>query len=129
MIGSLTANNMRMLESSLDYLWTKQAVIADNVANAETPNYKAKYVQFENSFQANLINAVNDGQKSWEIAETIQNSRVNIYEASTELFTSDQNGVDVQEEQLEAVRTNYQMQYVINSINSEFTILRGVISG
>ncbi len=129
MIGSLTANNMRMLESSLDYLWTKQAVIGDNVANAETPNYKAKYVQFENTFQANLINAVNEGQKSWEIAETIQNSRVNIYEASTELFTSDQNGVDVQEEQLEAVRNNYQMQYVINAISSEFSILRGVISG
>lgn len=129
MIGSLTSNNMHMLESSMEYLWTKQAVIADNVANAETPNYKAKYVQFENTFQANLINAVNSGQKSWEVAETIENSRSNVYEASTEIFTSDQNGVDVSEQEMEALRANYQMQYVITAINSEFSMLRSVISG
>ncbi len=128
-MNTLTANNMHMLESSMDYLWTKQSVIADNVANAETPNYKAKYVQFETGFQATLINAVNGDMKSWEVAENIQSATPYIYEASTELYKSDQNGVDVAEQEIEAMRNNFQLQYVLNSINSEFSILRGVISG
>ncbi|MFI3253283.1 MAG: flagellar basal body rod protein FlgB [Eubacteriales bacterium] len=128
-MNTLISNNMHMLESSMDYLWQKQAVIADNVANAETPNYKAKYVQFESGFQATLINAVNDNLKSWEVAENIQRATPYVYEASTELYTSDQNGVDVGEQEIEAMRNNFQLQYVLNSINSEFSILRGVISG
>lgn len=129
MIGSLTSNNFRMLESSMDYLWTKQAVIADNVANAETPNYKAKYVQFEDSFQAMLQNAVTSGQKSWEVARTIENASPYTYVASNEFFTSDGNGVDIAEQELEAVRTNFQMQYVLDTINAEFTLLRAAIQG
>lgn len=128
MIGSLTTNNMYMLETSLDYLWTKQAVIADNVANAETPNYKAKYVQFEDTFQARLVNASQSGMKSWEIQETIKNSNPYIYTATTETFKSDSNGVDVAEQEMEAYRNNMQMQYVISAITSEYTLLRAVIN-
>lgn len=128
MIGTLTRNNMNMLESSLDYLWTKQAVIADNVANAETPNYKAKYVQFEDSFQAQLMNAAKSGMKSWEVADVIQNSKAQIYTASTETFKSDGNGVDVAEQEIEALRNNYQMQYVMTAISSEYALLRSVIN-
>lgn len=129
MFHSLTMNNMHMLESSMSYLWDKQAVIADNVANAETPNYKAKYVQFEDSFQARLLNAVNGNQNSWEIAETIQNSSPVTYVANNEIFKSDGNGVDVAEQELEAVRTNFQMQYVLGAITSEFSIIRSAIQG
>lgn len=129
MFSRLTMNNMSMLESSLDYLWTKQAVIADNIANAETPNYKAKYVQFEDTFQARLMNAVNSGEKSWEMAATIQNSTPVTYVATDELFKSDGNGVDVAEQEMEAMRNNYQMQYVLSSITSEFATLRSAIQG
>ena len=43
----LRSNSMVMMERSMDFLWTKQAAIMDNIANAETPNYKAKVVTFE----------------------------------------------------------------------------------
>ncbi len=129
MVGSLTSNNMRMLESSMDFLWTKQAVIADNVANVETPNYKAKYVEFEDSFQMRLMQAANTGAKSWEMASVITESNPVTRVASSEIFKSDGNGVDVAEQELEAVRTNYQMQYVMNAISSEFSLLRSAIQG
>lgn len=129
MLSSLSMNNMNMLESSLDFLWTKQAVIADNIANAETPNYKAKYVQFEDTFQSRLLTAVNNGQNSAEMAETIRNSNSVTYVATDELFKSDGNGVDVAEQEMEALRTNYQMQYVLAAITSEFSTLRSAIQG
>ena len=38
----LASNSQVLLEKSLGFLWTKQAAILDNIANAETPNYKAE---------------------------------------------------------------------------------------
>lgn len=129
MITSITGNNMQMLESSLDYLWQKQGVIADNVANVETPNYKAKYVQFEDMFKAQILAAKTAGAKSWEMGAVLESATPNVYTASTELFKSDGNGVDVAEQEMEAVRTNYQMQYVMSAITADFTLLRTAIKG
>lgn len=128
MIGSLTSNNMHMLESSMEYLWTKQAVIADNVANAETPNYKAKYVTFEDAFQAQIRMAEEQGANRSEMRDVVQaaNSRTNI--AVNEVMRSDLNGVDVAEQEMEALRTNYQLQYVMNAITSDFSLLRAAMT-
>ena len=40
----LTSNSLLMMERSMDFLWTKQTAILDNLSNVETPNYKTKYV-------------------------------------------------------------------------------------
>ena len=50
----LTSNSQLLLEKSMGFLWTKQAAILDNIANAETPNYKAKVVTFEESLRSKL---------------------------------------------------------------------------
>ena len=50
----LTSNSQLLLEKSAQFLWTKQAAILDNIANAETPNYKAKVVTFEESLRTRL---------------------------------------------------------------------------
>ena len=51
MSGFLFTNSMLMLERAMDFQWTKQNVINDNIVNAETPNYKAKYVTFEEALE------------------------------------------------------------------------------
>ena len=48
----LTSNSALLLEKSVGFLWTKQAAILDNIANAETPNYKTKIVTFEESIRS-----------------------------------------------------------------------------
>ena len=50
----LSSNSQLLLEKSMGYLWTKQAAILDNIANAETPKYKAKVVTFEESLRTQL---------------------------------------------------------------------------
>ena len=42
----LFTGTISLLEKALDYSIVKQNVIAHNIANADTPNYKAKDVQF-----------------------------------------------------------------------------------
>lgn len=48
---------MQLLKSSLNAATLRQQVYADNIANAETPNYKRKDVVFETYFQNALQSA------------------------------------------------------------------------
>lgn len=51
----LTDTTMAVLKKSLDLRSQKQQVIASNIANAETPGYSARKLEFE----ADLRNAIN----------------------------------------------------------------------
>ena len=59
MMRFLSNNSLSMMEKSMGFLWTKQAALLDNIANAETPNYKPKVVTFEESFKEQLERARN----------------------------------------------------------------------
>ena len=37
-------NTISMMEKSMDYLWKKQEVTANNIANVDTPEYRRKRV-------------------------------------------------------------------------------------
>ena len=62
-MGFLDSNSGLMLEKSMGFLWAKQRAILDNIANAETPNYKPKVVTFEEDLKQKL-----------ELAQRIRNT-------------------------------------------------------
>ncbi|WP_147535370.1 flagellar basal body rod protein FlgB [Bacillus marasmi] len=47
-------DNISLLKSALDASSMRQQVISQNIANAETPGYKAKQVAFENILKKHL---------------------------------------------------------------------------
>lgn len=124
----LNSNSLRMLQRSMGYLWSKQACILDNVANAETPGYKTKYATFEESLQKAIQSASRDGTDAFSIREAIETTPVEIRQAE-ESTRLDGNGVNVTEQMVELVREGYQMQYVMNAISSDFSMIRTAING
>ena len=56
----LTPNSMIMLQQAMSFQWAKQRAISDNIVNAETPNYKVKYVTFEEALRKNIQAAAQD---------------------------------------------------------------------
>lgn len=112
----------------MGYLWSKQACILDNVANAETPGYKTKYATFEESLQKAIQSASRDGTDAFSIREAIETTPVEIRQAE-ESTRLDGNGVNVTEQMVELVREGYQMQYVMNAISSDFSMIRTAING
>ena len=124
----LTSNSMRMMERSLDYLWTKQTAHLDNIANAETPGYKPKIVSFEQQFDFLLKNATSLPRSRSDIRRAIETGSWTVTEEQRDTRMDD-NGVNVTEESLEAVRNAYQMQYVMQSISTDFAILKKAIGG
>lgn len=129
---SLTSNVMLMMQRSMDYLWSKQSCILDNVANAETPGYKTKYVTFEESLRQAIHSAAQKENEEKlatpEIREAITQTPVSFHEAQ-ESTRMDDNGVDITEQSVELARNGYQLQYVMDAINSDFSLLRTVTRG
>ena len=130
---SMTSNSLRMMEKSMDFLWSKQAAHLDNLANAETPGYKVKTVTFEERFRARLRLAQEEAayaarrpardyrriieETGWKVDEDQESTRM------------DENGVNATEQALESIRTAYQLQYVMQAISSDLGTLRTAIGG
>ncbi len=124
----LSDNSSLMLEKSMGFLWTKQAAILDNIANAETPNYKAKVVTFEETLRDKLKRAGNAAAPKRAVRKVLETTEFGV----TEHFEStrmDDNGVNVTEQASEMIRNAYQLQYVMSAINSDLSVLRIAIQG
>lgn len=129
MADFLTSNTMLMLEKSMNFQWTKQNVLLDNIANAETPNYKAKYVTFEDALSDRIQAAALEKKSLRSIRNVLSTSTPTIRTNNTESARMDDNSVNVTEQTLEMVRNAYQMQYVLNAISTDFSTLRTAIRG
>jgi len=98
------------LRSALDGLSLRQRVIADNVANLQTPGYHAQKVSFEDE----LAKAVHHG-----------NGAVTAHVArSLEPTREDGNNVNLDEETLLNVDTNLRYQLATQAVSGQFASMR-----
>ena len=124
----LSSNSDLMMEKAMNFLWTKQAAILDNIANAETPNYRAKVITFEESLKEKLEAAQNAAKPKHSVRDVLENADYFVQE-QMEVTRMDDNGVNVTEQSAEMIRNAYQLQYVMSSISSDLTRLQKAISG
>lgn len=124
----LSSNSMVMLEKSMNFLWTKQAALSDNISNAETPNYKPKVVTFEESLREKLNQAAAGPNAKQSVRQILNQSEFAVMEPQ-ESVRMDDNGVNVTEQETELTRTTYQMQYTMDAINSNLSLMRTLIRG
>lgn len=130
MAGYLFTNSTLVLEQAMRFQWTKQNAINDNIINAETPNYKAKYVTFEEALDSSVRLALrNTDRRASSVRSAIMRSRPVVHVAESESMRMDDNGVNVTEQETEATRNALQMQYTMDAISRELTGLRSLIKG
>lgn len=127
-MNNIYGNSILLSSKALDYLWKKESVIADNLANVETPGYKSKYVTFEDELKSRLSAASEDGRPD-AVAEAIENSSCQIHESEDESSRMDGNNVNADVELMEMTRTALQYQYLLSSVSSDITRLNTVIKG
>lgn len=120
-------NSVLMAEKSLSYLWKKQELTLDNIANVETPGYKKKHISFEETFRDKLAAA--DLAKDSDTMETaIKSSQYSIWERD-DSSRIDENNVNLDVETTELTRTALHYQYMLQSVNADITRLRAAIKG
>ena len=120
-------NTIQMSQKALDYLWKKQEITMDNIANISTPGYKAKEISFQDTFRNKLKAATQTGDAN-DVRAAIRDSDYTEYDRSDSARV-DGNGVNVDVEYTELSRTALHYQYLLQSVNSDITRLRTAIKG
>ncbi len=124
-MSEMYGNGLALTEKVLDFLWQRQTISLNNVANVDTPGFKSQYITFEEE----LGKRINDANK------TRRSARRSVYEAIgdaqswlnttwDESSRLDGNTVDMDQEQVEIVRSAYEYQYMLNSFNNDINRLK-----
>ncbi|RXT15515.1 flagellar basal body rod protein FlgB [Ammoniphilus sp. CFH 90114] len=125
-----------MLGSALDAAAMRQKVIADNIANVDTPHYKSKGVSFEEE----LKKALNSSKPTFEGYRT-NPAHVPFGGSSTTssiipkivikqgIMQNHLNNVDVDAEMTNMVKNQIWYNALIDQTNSHFSGLKKAISG
>ena len=126
-MSSIFGNEFLMTSKALDLVWKQQQLTANNIANVDTPNYKAQHLSFEEEFKSRFNNAFQN-QDSSAVKRAIESTKGNVI-TTTASKKVDGNSVDADVENVELVKTALQYQYLIQAFNSDYNRLRTVIRG
>ncbi|MDO5095094.1 MAG: flagellar basal body rod protein FlgB [Peptostreptococcaceae bacterium] len=125
---SIFNNSIKLTQKTLDFLWKRQGIIANNIANQDTPNYKAKLLTFEESVQSQIEN-VGKKKNAKNYSRAIDRINMEVEENNSGSNRMDGNNVSPDAEYAELARTGLQYQYALRAINDEFMRIRSVIKG
>jgi flagellar basal-body rod protein FlgB len=103
-----------LLSSALDGIAERQRVIADNIANVDTPGYRAVTVDFETSLRA----AIASGDPSADLSPALLPTDTPV--------GANGNNVDLRHETMAAVQTQFQYQIMTRATNDRFELIRSV---
>ncbi|NMA33730.1 MAG: flagellar basal body rod protein FlgB [Clostridiaceae bacterium] len=132
MFNKLT-NNLRLREKALDAAWVRNEVIAQNIANVDTPGYKKSSVTFEEYLQGASQKGGFRGnttdRRHIPIGRNNDNAKIRIIKGNRNLSTRlDGNNVDIEIEMAEMAKNNIRYNTLIQSISSSYQRIRSVIN-
>ncbi|NKE05280.1 MULTISPECIES: flagellar basal body rod protein FlgB [Mesobacillus] len=127
----LFSNTVSTLEHALNYSSAKQKVISQNIANVDTPNYKAKDVSFKavfqevtgQSFQAKRSDArhYDFSSRASSFSGVVNKPNVN--------YNENGNSVDMDKEMADLATNQIYYNALTERINGKFNSLQTVIRG
>lgn len=123
-MSALYGNGITMTEKVLDYLWGRQTVTLNNIANVDTPGFKSQYVTFEDELARRVKNAEARGNPVNGIDHAISQTHAGLNTTWAESSRLDGNNVDMDQEQIELARTAYEYQYMVSSVSNDLNRLR-----
>lgn len=127
---NLFSNTIDSLEHALNYSSLKQKTISNNIANVDTPNYKAKEVINEGSFKSALdssMNAYRTNQRHYDFSQSSGSKQV-ITQKNVQ-YNNNGNSVDVDKEMSTLAENQIYYNAVTDRIGSKFQSLQNVIRG
>ena len=122
-----SSNSMFLMEKSIDYLWKKQMVSANNVTNSETPNFKSSYVTFEEEMRQHIGQLREPNAR--RIRQRISEVSPRVHTTYDEVNKMDNSNVDLVAEQTGLAKSFIQDEYATRAISDDYMRLRTAIKG
>lgn len=128
MISSSAFDYINILDKAADASWTRESLIAHNIANVDTPGYKRQDIDFQSALKKEL------GRYKYTSLDK-KVARADLGGLNPEIYTDssgysyrlDGNNVDIDTEQVELASEQIKYQALTTSITSEFERLRTVL--
>jgi flagellar basal-body rod protein FlgB len=121
-----------VLSRALDASALRQKVIANNIANADTPNFQPSRVVFEDLLQDQLANSSFVGKRTNDRQIAIGNDKpvpsATIVTQRT-VMNNNGNGVDLDYEMTKMGENSIWYQSLVYGMNEEFRLLNTAIKG
>ena len=111
----------QVLATALDGVSLRQRVIADNIANVDTPGFRATSVDFETQLQA----AIDDGSFG-------DGSTTSTGASTTPTDTpvgANGNNVDLRKETMAAIQSQFQYQMLTRAVSDRFNLVKTAATG
>ena len=106
--------------------------MATNIANADTPNYKAKDIDFNQAMKSALSNTGNNAGMSVTNSKHIDSSSnvlSQVTERTAKQNSADGNTVDMDVEQSQFAENALQYETLVSMINGTFKNINSVMQG
>jgi flagellar basal-body rod protein FlgB len=127
MIGSNAFNYINVLNKAAQASWKRNEVIANNIANVDTPGYKRKDVQFESYLQSELMG---DDSLDSRVADANMDAlNPTVYTDNASLsYRLDGNNVDIDTESSYLAQNQVRYNTLLESMSQEFSRIRAVLA-
>ncbi|GAB3793939.1 flagellar basal body rod protein FlgB [Virgibacillus kimchii] len=122
---------IQKLENSLAFASAKNQSISNNIANVDTPNYKAKNVVFKDVLNNEITNGM-EPKRTHERHLPFSNTSASPYSVTVQHNTSynhNGNNVDIDREMAELAKNQIYYQALIDRMNGKLGSIQTVIRG
>jgi flagellar basal-body rod protein FlgB len=129
-ILKLFSNTFTSLSDALNYSSLKQKVISQNIANVDTPNYKAKDVTFKTIFQNEMNPDFTTNRTDPRHIDFSSDSNTpGIVVRQNAEYNNNGNSVDLDQEMSDLASNQIYYDALVEQLNSKFSTLQNVIRG
>lgn len=128
MISSNAYDYVNVLGKAADASWIRNDLIANNIANYDTPGYKRQDINFEDALKK-AIQSVDGSSMDARVSNLRKGSLdVSAYtDYGDYSYRLDQNNVDIDTEQVQLAENQIRYQALMDGINNEFSNLKSAM--
>ena len=128
MIQTNAFDYINVLDKAADASWTRENLIANNIANVDTPNYKRRDLDFESVLREQLGNCKHESLDAKMRNVDLSQLNPMIYTDHANLsYRLYGNNVDIDTEEVELASEQIKYEALTTSISKEFTRMKSVI--
>lgn len=127
---NIFSGTISSLEKGLSYATTSNKAIAQNIANVDTPGYKAKDVSFQSYLedaQNSAISSFKTDQRHYDFSATSKDSAVFSKDSLSARVNG--NGVNMDSEQAKLAENTIYYNALIERVSGKLTTLNSVVKG
>ncbi|TGY43786.1 flagellar basal body rod protein FlgB [Clostridium sartagoforme] len=122
-------STMQLLKAGLDASALRGKVIANNMSNINTEDFKRSYVSFEENLKSEIDKFSLKKTDDKHLSGTLSDSLVDIKVDNSTSMRSDGNNVDLDLEKVDQAANSLMYNALITQANSKLNMTKSVISG